>query len=161
MEQNTTHVFYLEEMIGILDEVIYHLETFDVLLVRSAIGNHLVAELDSNYAPFVLSGEGGDELCAGYAYQKKCSSEIELTLSVQESIAALHNTALQRVDRSAAAHKTKAGLPFLDPRVVRHALAIPSRWKIRGPQELKKWPLRQAMAENLPDEVVWREKIKF
>jgi asparagine synthase (glutamine-hydrolysing) len=156
-----SRVFGLEEMLGILDKVIYHLESFDALLVRSAIGNYLVAELASNHVSFVLSGEGGDELFAGYAYQKECSSEIELTLSVQEAISSLHNTALQRVDRSAAAHKTKAGLPFLDPRVVRYALAIPSRWKIRGPQELEKWPLRQAMAEILPDEVVWREKIKF
>jgi asparagine synthase (glutamine-hydrolysing) len=154
-------VFDLEEVLGILDKVIYHLESFDALLVRSAIGNYLVAELASHHVSFVLSGEGGDELFAGYAYQKECSSEIELTLSVQEAIAVLHNTALQRVDRSAAAHTTRVGLPFLDPRVVRYALAIPSRWKIRGSQELEKWPLRQAMAEILPDEVIWREKIKF
>jgi asparagine synthase (glutamine-hydrolysing) len=129
--------------------------------VRSAIGNYLVAELASEHVPFVLSGEGGDELFAGYAYQKDCESEIELTLSVQNAIAALHNTALQRVDRSAAAHGTRVGLPFLDPRVVRFALAIPSRWKIRGPQEVEKWPLRKALEDELPSEVIWRGKSKF
>lgn len=150
-----------EEAIEVLDRVIYHLESFDAPLVRSAIGNYLVAELASEHVPFVLSGEGGDELFAGYAYQKDCESEIELTLSVQNAIAALHNTALQRVDRSAAAHGTRVGLPFLDPRVVRFALAIPSRWKIRGPQEVEKWPLRKALEDELPSEVIWRGKSKF
>jgi asparagine synthase (glutamine-hydrolysing) len=151
----------LEDALKILEQVIYHLESFDAPLIRSSIGNFLVAELASNHVPFVLSGEGGDELFAGYAYQKEFSSEVELTLSVQEAIAALHNTALQRVDRSASAYKTHAGLPFLDPRIVRYALAIPSRWKIRGSQEIEKWTLRQAMATDLPDEVVWRGKAKF
>ncbi len=154
-------IYGLDDALGVLEQVIYHLESFDAPLVRSAIGNFLVAELASKHLSFVLSGEGGDELFAGYAYQKECGSEAELTLSVQEAIESLHNTALQRVDRSASAHNTRAGLPFLDPRVVRYALAIPSRWKIRGPQDVEKWPLRQAMANLLPDEVIWRGKEKF
>ena len=64
--------------------------------------------------------------------------KVELTLSIQEAIAALHNTALQRVDRTAAAHSTGVALPFLDPEVIRYALAIPASWKIRGPQEMEK-----------------------
>jgi asparagine synthase (glutamine-hydrolysing) len=82
-------------------------------------------------------------------------------LSVQEAISALHNTALQRVDRSATAHGSYAAVPFLDPDVVRYALAIPARWKIRGPQSIEKWPLRHGLADTLPDEVIWRGKSKF
>jgi asparagine synthase (glutamine-hydrolysing) len=154
-------IYTLDDVLDVLDAVIYNLESFDAPLVRSAVGNYLVAELASNHVPFVLSGEGGDELFAGYAYQKMCTSEVELTLSVQQAIGSLHNTALQRVDRSAAAHSTKAGIPFLDPRVVRYALAIPSRWKIRGPQDVEKWPLREALSDTLPGEIIWRGKAKF
>jgi asparagine synthase (glutamine-hydrolysing) len=82
-------------------------------------------------------------------------------LSIQDAICALHNTALQRVDRSAAAHNTGVAVPFLDPNVVRYALAIPARWKIRGPQEMEKWPLRQSLSHALPGEVIWRGKSKF
>ena len=145
----------------ILEEVIFHLESFDGPLVRSAIGNYLVAQSASDYVSFVYSGEGGDELFAGYSYQKDHTSPLELTLSVQQAIAALHNTALQRVDRSAAAHQTRAGLPFLDPRVVRFALAIPPSLKIYGPDKIDKWPLRKAMEETLPAEIIWRKKAKF
>jgi asparagine synthase (glutamine-hydrolysing) len=154
-------IYDVEEMHEALDQVIYHLESFDAPLVHSSVSNYLVSELASDHVPFVLSGEGGDELFAGYAFQKAYQSEVELTLSIQEAISALHNTALQRVDRSAAAHGTGVAVPFLDPDVVQYALAIPARWKIRGPQEMEKWPLRQGLAETLPEEVIWRGKSKF
>lgn len=154
-------IYDAEEMHQVLDNVIYHLESFDAPLVHSAVSNYLVSELASDYVPFVLSGEGGDELFAGYAYQKDYQNDIELTLSIQAAISALHNTALQRVDRSAAAHGTGVAVPFLNPDVIQYALAIPARWKIRGPHKMEKWPLRQGLADTLPGEVIWRGKSKF
>ena len=155
------HHYDLDEMLSVLDDVIYHLESYDAPLVRSAIANYIVAGQAADHVPFVLSGEGGDELFAGYAYQKECDEGTELTLSVQDAIADLHNTALQRVDRSATAHGTGVTMPFLDPHVVRYALAVPSCWKIQGDNAMEKWPLRKSVADLLPESVTWRGKAKF
>lgn len=159
--QHFERIYQVQEMRQVLEEVIYHLESFDAPLVNSSVANFLVSKLAAEHVPFVLSGEGGDELFAGYAYQKNYTSELALTLSVQQAIGALHNTALQRVDRSASAHRCGVASPFLDPDVVRYALSIPSRWKIRGPQATDKWPLRRGLAHSLPDEIIWRGKSKF
>jgi len=59
-------VVTLDQMLAVLPKVIYHLESFDALLVRSSITNYLVAKLAAEYVPEVFSGEGGDELFAGY-----------------------------------------------------------------------------------------------
>ena len=117
-------VVTVDEMLAVLPEVIYHLESFDALLVRSSITNYLVAQAASDYVPAVFSGEGGDELFAGYEYLKSLEPEA-LPDELIDITGRLHNTALQRVDRCAAAHGTLAHVAFLDPDVAAYALADP------------------------------------
>ncbi len=148
----------LEEMLSVLPDVIYYLESFDAWLVRSSIMNYLVAQLAADYVPAVLSGEGGDELFAGYEYLKSLDPAA-LSGELIDITSRLHNTALQRVDRCAAAHGTVAHVVFLDPYVVDYALRIPVEYKLRGGVE--KWVLRQAMSGTLPDSVLERPKAKF
>jgi asparagine synthase (glutamine-hydrolysing) len=147
-----------DRILAILPTVIYHLESFDALLVRSSITNYLVAQAASDYVPAVLSGEGGDELFAGYDYLKQIAPT-GLADELLDITGRLHNTALQRVDRSASAHGTVAHVPFLDPAVVVYALSIPVEYKIRG--GVAKWILRQALRGALPSAILDRPKAKF
>jgi asparagine synthase (glutamine-hydrolysing) len=147
-----------DEILAVLPDVIYSLESFDALLVRSSILNYLVAMQASNFVPAVFSGEGGDELFAGYDYIKALNPE-ELPAELIDITARLHNTALQRVDRCASAHGTVPHVCFLDPDVVDYALSIPVEYKLRGGVE--KWILRQAVADLLPEAVLNRPKAKF
>lgn len=145
-------------MLGILPSVIYHLESFDALLVRSSIINYLVAERASGYVGEAFSGEVGDELFAGYHYLKTIDPK-DLERELLDITGRLHNTALQRVDRCAAAHALAAHVVFADPVFVDFAMRIPTVLKLKDGVE--KWILRKAMEGMIPEHVLWRPKAKF
>jgi asparagine synthase (glutamine-hydrolysing) len=147
-----------KDMLRILPRVIYHLESFDALLVRSSIINYLVADRASGYVSEAFSGEVGDELFAGYQYLKSIKTE-DLDQELLDITGRLHNTALQRVDRCAAAHGLTAHVVFADPHFVDFALRIPAPLKIKD--GIEKWILRKAMEGMMPNCVLWRPKAKF
>ncbi len=156
--QHKEVIIEMKEMLRLLPEVIYHLESFDALLVRSSILNYIAAKAASEYVSEVFSGEAGDEFFAGYLYLKSLPHN-DLDAELIDISKRLHNTAFQRVDRSAASHGTKAHVVFADPEVFNYALGIPVGIKLY--KGIEKWILRQAVVEILPDTVLNRTKAKF
>jgi len=153
-------VYDTEDMAQALPDVLYHLETFDPALVRSAIPNYFLAKLAAQYVKVFLTGEGADEIYAGYDYMHDYDSPDDLQAEMIHITEALHNTNLQRADRISMAFSLEARVPFLDVKSVALALSFPAEWKLhRG--RVPKALLRRAFANDLPAEIVNRPKQKF
>ncbi len=67
---------------------------------------------------------------------------------------------LRHLDRNAMHWSVETRVPFLDHRLVEFACSLPEDWKLHG--GYSKYILRQAMAADLPDAIVWnRAKLGF
>lgn len=157
--RHQSYTYTFDEMLSALPEIIYHLESYDAALVRSAIPNYFLARLASRHVKVALSGEGADELFGGYHYLKEFDED-DLHDELVDITEGLSNTNLQRVDRMTMAHGIEGRVPFLDIDLLRYAFRMPVHLKTTcGKPE--KWILREAFKEYLPDEIVYRTKEKF
>jgi asparagine synthase (glutamine-hydrolysing) len=154
-------IYTPQEALAAVPDVVRGIEHFDPSLVRSAVPNFLLAEMTAQHVKVVLTGEGADELFAGYEYMQEITDEAELHAELRRTLASLHNLNLQRADRVTMAHGLEARVPFLDREVIAHALALPAEAKVAGSGRQEKWLLREAFAGWLPEELLWRDKQQF
>lgn len=158
--RHTEYKLNTEELFLNIPRVIYCLESFDAPLVRSSLGNMIVSEISSS-SDIVFSGEGGDELFAGYNYFLKFDSSKLIQKELVKAINTLHNTALQRVDRTANAYGVNVKLPMLDEGLLDFVLKIPPEKKVRKDKNTGKYILRKVASRYLPETITWRRKDKF
>ena len=145
-----------------LPRIIRALESYDVDLVRSAVPCHFTCRLAARHVKVVLTGEGADELFAGYAYYEGFDGdEAALHRELRRSVSSLHNINLQRVDRLTMRHSIEGRVPFLDLAMIELGQRIPASLKRRGKPPVEKWILRRAFEDLLPPEILWRKKQQF
>lgn len=165
------YAFTAEDLTESLSHVIYHLESADIDLVRSAIPTFFAARLARQHVKAVLTGEGADELFAGYTYHHAyVDNPRALADELTRGLGTMHNINLQRVDRVTMAESLEARTPFLDRDLIEFAQSVPATLKLRrtdpatlestGPTT-EKWILRKACADLLPVDLVWRKKAQF
>lgn len=164
---NSTHhelVFTEEEYYQALPAVIGKLESYDPSLVRCAVPCYFTCKLAAQHVTVVLTGEGADELFAGYHYMKHLPMA-ELNGECRRLISTLHNINLQRADRIGMLFNLELRVPFLDTAMIDLAMQIPPELKIHNQNDaqIEKWILRRAFADtgHLPEEVLWRYKVQY
>lgn len=158
------YLYSAEEVLTHLPEIIYHLESFDQDLVRSAIPCYFCSRLAAEYVKVILTGEGADELFAGYTYYRGYDDPQQLHNELRRSVTALHNINLQRVDRLTMAHGIEGRVPFLDTALIAYAQTIDPALKLKAMpagRRIEKWILRKACEDLLPPSIVWRDKEQF
>uniref|UniRef100_A0A7S0SB12 asparagine synthase (glutamine-hydrolyzing) n=1 Tax=Mantoniella antarctica TaxID=81844 RepID=A0A7S0SB12_9CHLO len=153
------YLFTSEEACAIIPDVIYHLETYEPELIRSAIPNYFLARLAAQHVKVVLTGEGADELFAGYLYFRDAPDSASIHKELRRIFHHLHNVNCQRADRMTMAHGLEARVPFLDPKVIDAVMQVDPEYKrIDGEAKPEKHALRALFDGEIPEPVLWRTK---
>ncbi|TMW70316.1 asparagine synthase B [Alteribacter natronophilus] len=155
------YIYTQEELVEAMEHVIYHLESYEPSLVRSAVPNYFVSKLAASKVKVILSGEGADELFAGYQYLSEYQDTNKLNEEIVRMLNVLHFVNLQRADRMSMAHSLELRVPFLDLKVIEDALKIPADLKVHKKDRMEKWLLRKAFDGWIPENVLWRTKEEF
>lgn len=154
------YVYTPQEAEAAVPKVIEYLESYDPALIESAVPCYFVSKLAAEHVKVVLSGEGADEVFAGYGYFSEIRDPHALHRECARLLLGLHNMNLQRVDRMTMAHALEGRVPFLDVDFVASAMRIDPTLKTTG-ERPEKWLLRRAVSDLLPTEITWRTKQEF
>lgn len=155
-------IFTIEEGVQKVRDVIYYLETYDPGTIRSGVPMSMLTELTSKHVKVSLSGEGSDEVFAGYLYFYDSPSVEELHRETVRKVKGLHGAQVQFVDRLTMMHSLEGRVPFLDLDLLDAIFSMRPEDKlpVHG-QTIEKHILRKAFEGYLPESVLWRQKEQF
>lgn len=159
--------FTIQEALDALEDVIYHIETYDITTVRASTPMYLLARaIKAMGIKMVLSGEGSDELFGGYLYFHKAPDSKEFHEELVRKMSKLHLYDCLRANKALMAWGVEGRVPFLDKEFIDIAMGLNPMDKMNiklpdGKQRMEKWILRKAFEDMLPPEICWRQKEQF
>lgn len=155
--------FNKQDTLNVLDELIWHLETWDITTVRASIGMYLVCKYirEKTNIKVVLTGEISDELF-GYKYTDFAPTPDDFQKEAKKRVDELYMYDVLRADRCISSNSLEARVPFGDLDFVKSVMEINPEFKMNT-TGIGKWLLRKAFdgTKLIPDEILWREKAAF
>jgi asparagine synthase (glutamine-hydrolysing) len=146
----------LEEVLDSINETIKILRNFNDIEIRNSIVPYMyLSSLKKKGVDSVITGDGADEVFAGYNFLLKKSEE-ELDEELKRIKRIMHFPSRD----IAKSLDMKVETPFLNEEVIKFSDTIPISKKINFKEEKKfgKWILRETFEKELPKNIVWREK---
>ncbi|MGI0065760.1 MAG: asparagine synthase-related protein [Nitrosotalea sp.] len=138
------------------EDTIKILKVFNPIEIRNNIVVYLTMKSAKEHGfQSIMTGDGADELFAGYNFFKKMSTgELEKDL---ERIWSVMHFPSRAISQSIG---MTLHTPFLDDSVFEYAKKIAPDLKVHDEQGKKygKWILRKAFENDLPESIAWRDK---
>uniref|UniRef100_A0A453DZT8 Asparagine synthetase [glutamine-hydrolyzing] n=1 Tax=Aegilops tauschii subsp. strangulata TaxID=200361 RepID=A0A453DZT8_AEGTS len=139
--------FTVQDGIDAIEDVIYHIETYDVTTIRaSTLMFQMSRKIKALGVKMVISGEGADEIFGGYLYFHKAPNKEEFHQETCRKIKALHQYDCLRANKATSAWGLEVRIrPDLG--------------------RIEKWILRKAFDDEeqpfLPKHILYRQKEQF
>jgi len=146
----------MEEMLDSINETIKILGNFNDIEIRNSIVPYIyLNSLKKKGVDSVITGDGADEVFAGYNFLLKKSEE-ELIEELKRIKKIMHFPSKD----IAESLNMRVETPFLNEDVIEFSNSLPISKKINQKEEKRfgKWILREAFEKNLPENIIWREK---
>ena len=155
-------IFTIQEGLDALEDVIRHVETYDVTTIRSSTPMYLMArQIKAMGIKMVLSGEGADEIFGGYLYFHLAPNAREFHEETVRKVLALNQYDCARANKAMMAWGIETRVPFLHKPFVDYAMSLDPEVKMGGNGRIEKHIIREAFAGTIPDEILWRQKEQF
>lgn len=162
-EHHTIYLNDIEIIESDIENIIYHLETYDTITINESIPFYYLFKYikEKSNVQILLSGDGLDELC-GYTEYEDYNNENYQAMSVKV-LKNLHLYDLLRTDKISQAFNLELRHPYLDKNFVNYILSIHSKIKrstiYKNTEEpIEKYIIRKSFNFSLylPDEILWR-----
>ena len=146
----------IDEMLSAIESTIKILKNFNDIEIRNSIVPYLYLNtLKEKNVTKVITGDGADEIFAGYNFLvKKDHTELKSELKRIKEI--MHFTSQKIANELSISIQ----MPFVDENIIRSVETLPVDLLINQKDGVKfgKWILRKAFENDLPSNVIWREK---
>ncbi|RDJ30945.1 MAG: asparagine synthase [Crenarchaeota archaeon] len=144
------------ELLEAIEETIKILKMFNDIEIRNSVVIYLVLqELKKLNQNQIITGDGADELFAGYNFLKNKSEE-DIAKDLERILNIMH---FPSIDIGKALGIT-IETPFLDKKIIEFAKSLPVSSKIGKNEDKKygKFILRKAFEDKIPRQIIWRDK---
>ncbi len=146
-----------EKVLKAVEETIKILKNFNDIEIRNNVVMYLAVKwAKENGEESIITGDGADELFAGYSFLINKSEEEELEREIKRICSVMHFPT-QKIGKALG---VTIESPFLNDKVVDLAGKIPVTLKVREENAKRhgKWILRKTFEKNIPRQIAWREK---
>ena len=146
----------IDEVLDAIKNTVKILKNFNDIEIRNSIVSYLYLNtLKEKNIKKVITGDGADEIFAGYNFLiKKEHAELEIELKRMKKI--MHFTS----EKIASELGISVQMPYIDQNIIKLVETLPINHLVNEKNGTKfgKWVLRKAFENDLPPNVIWREK---